>query len=152
MFGVDYNQMITPWFSLGLGFSFNMFERPMMQQVFGSGWYDDDPSATVNYVRTTTGFRVNHYFKTLAMLRIELKPQFYILPRLTIAPVVGVILSDAFSVEYSEIGTDLYGSDAPERIAKYGNIRRTNLLDGKSVEDITFNMAWTAGLAVNFFF
>ena len=73
LFGVDYNLVLTEWFNLAFGVTFNHFETPTMNQIYKEGFADTNLDGVYNYPDDLyrTGFRCIHHFWSVDMLRFE---------------------------------------------------------------------------------
>ncbi len=99
--------------------------------------------------------------KPLYLLRLEVKPQYFITPRMTVGLYFACIFANKLRVyktlvnnEYSGfVGEDSGTSQHEmEMQAKYYNIPLKILADGKNVNDVNLNLSMAAGISFNFYF
>ena len=156
--GIDFNYTPSDKFTIGFGIGFNYFREPILTQHFSPLYY---------YNETTTSteqggvFDVIQEMKPLYLLRLEIKPQYFITPRMTVGLYFAYIFSNQFRVykslinnEYSGfIGADSGNTEHElEMQTKYYNIPLSILADGRNINDVDFNMSYALGISFNFYF
>ncbi len=157
--GADFNYTPTEKFTLGLGIGLNYFREPVLTQHYSPLYYED--SNTGGTTEKGGVFDVIQEMKPLYLLRLEVKPQYFITPRMTVGLYFACIFANRLKVyktlvnnEYSGfVGEDSGTSQHEKEMqAKYYNIPLKILADGKNVNDVNLNMSMAAGLSFNFYF
>jgi TolB-like protein len=158
-FGFDYNITPSEKFTIGFGIGCNFISHPVLNQ-------DYDPLAILNTETTNIvyggPFSIIQQMYEIMIFRFEIKPQYFISPRMTIGLYTGCVVSTKWKL-YKTIINNEYSSYPGEPNAgktyyekemskKYLNIPVDILADGKSVNDITLQGAFMVGISFNFYF
>ncbi|MCP4132185.1 MAG: hypothetical protein GY754_14535 [bacterium] len=157
--GADYNWTPSPYFTVGVGVAVNYLPNPVMIQKFDDGLtYTASPAA----INRSGGFEIEQEFESTFNVRLELKPQYFFSPRMTVGLYLAYIFSPDLSLSKTTIDNDLtlyewddnWGSgnaDATARREKYFSISRKYFGANQDVEDIALH-GFIMGLSFNFYF
>lgn len=163
--GIDFNWTPSEKFTLGMGVSLSTYSSPTLVQNYNPGyvWNDANNNGIIEAGERKTGgqYSVEQTYYGMSVFRFELKPQYFISPRLTIGFYLAYLVSPAAKVYKTTINNEHAGlpgegqenSVEAQALAKrfYG-MPTTILGDNRSANDLTLNGAFAAGLSLNFYF
>ncbi len=152
--GVDLNWTPTRKINIGFGYSFSG-GTPVLEQQYNALLVDVDGS----YDTAGVGTIVQRFFPVV-INRFEIKPQFFISPRMTIGLYFAYMLSGYLEVDKTTIYDDYsvrpWTGDEPSAYEqdlrdKYYNVSPFLLGNGHNVEGISFT-GFMYGISFNFYF
>lgn len=163
--GVDFNWTPSEKFTLGLGVSFSTYSSPKLIQNYNPGyvWNDANNNGIIEAGEKKTGgqYSVEQTYYGLNIFRLELKPQYFISPRLTLGVYLAYMFSPPMKVYKSTINNESAGFpgeggensvEAQAQLKRFYGMPPTILGDNKNANDLTFNGAFAAGVSLNFYF
>jgi len=156
--GADYNWTPVEFFTLGIGVSYNIFLSPLIRQTYSPGYIYDTSDGRL---KNTGVLYIEQELKSIGLGRIELKPQFFISPRVTLGLYLCATIGGNVRVEKTTINSEYI--DFPNREVrtngyqvvmdnKYLGIDTKLYSDGRDIEGLNFigGMAW--GMSCNFYY
>jgi hypothetical protein len=147
--GLDYNWTPSRLFTIGVGMGLNFVKNIEYIQQYDKGYHDIYPTTT-HHGEVISPFTVKQNLnrdKFIYIYRIEIKPQIFISPRLTLGLYLAYMIpSSSFKVSESQIN-----NEAASKSNLYYNINPNILGDGRDVEDMKLQ-GFMFGTSLNFYF
>lgn len=159
--GIDFNWTPSEKFTLALGVGFSTYSSPTLVQNYNPGyvWNDANNNGIIEAgeKKTNGQYSVEQTYYSMNVLRLELKPQYFISPRLTVGLYFAYLMSPASKVYSTTINNEAAGFPGegniePQQAQRFYGMSPTILADNKNANDLTLNGAFAAGLSLNFYF
>lgn len=157
--GIDLNWTLTKKINIGFGYSVTR-GTPVLEQQFNALQIDPDINDDANTpVSAGVGIVAQRFFP-ITINRFEIKPQFFISPRMTIGLYLSYMLSTPLELDKTTIYDDYsmrpWTGDTPssyeqELRDRYYDISPYILGDGHDVRKLAFN-GFILGISFNFYF
>ncbi len=151
--GADFNWTPLTFFTLGIGVSMGMY-TPSIEQVYNNILIDNDTTTAVNIVDSGGGI-IRQEMESVVTFRVELKPQFFISPRLTLGVYLAFMYTTPFKISRTTINNEYTISDQftdnQALQEKYLNLNYKIFGAGHDVTDLKLITA-LYGISVNFYF
>jgi len=152
-FGVDYNYTPNSTFTVALGFSI-IVGAPEANQQYNPGLIYN---STTNKIEDFVIMPVSQLMQPLSILRLEVKPQYFISPRFTVGLYIAYLVATPLTINKTRINDDYrvfphHEEPRPEDLTKYLGLKANILADGHNIEDISIMNSMALGLSLNFYF
>jgi len=104
-FGAEYNLMITEKFSIAFGCSVTLFVfKPIVLEQIYSGAVLKIPDTTANNTEMQNTLILKQEFDLTAMIRFEVRPQYFITPRLTVGLYLAAVVTPPLKINKTDFG------------------------------------------------
>ena len=156
--GADFNWTPLTFFTLGIGVSMGIY-TPSIEQVYNNILIDTDITIgggndTVT-VADSGGGIIRQEMESVFTFRVELKPQFYISPRLTLGVYLAFMYTSPLKVSRTTINNEYTISDQftdnEDLQEKYLDLNYKIFGAGHDVTDLKLITA-LYGISINFYF
>jgi hypothetical protein len=147
--GIDGNWTPAEFFTLGVGIGVNSITPTMIQN------YTPLIVNNAGTLEAEGNLIIEQQFWPLTILRLEVKPQFFLSPRMTLGLYGALMFSNDVQVYKTTVNGDIYYAEDfadGEGIDNYIGLDPRMLGDGRNIEDLNFNMKYIIGVSINFYF